>query len=421
MRMRLAVFTSQFPGRVNTFFARDMRALLDAGFEIDIFPLHPLDPAMWRFVPAILSPAVLPRERVHHLAASRFGGHARPRPARVARLLRDGARIVSESALHGPAVAAKSAYALTAAWRWATRGPRERFDHVLAYWGNYAATAAYAFRQLAAPEVPLSIVLHAGTDLYRQRVFFRRKLRAAARLFVVCEFNRTFLEQQYPDLYPEIAGKVAVHHLGLDLDAFTCRLDRATAAPVVGVGSFEAAKGFDDLVRAAGCLQRRDLPVPIRLIGAGPQLRHLEQLRRTEGVEHLVRIEEWQPPEAVHHAIAEAFALVHPSKRLGDAVPTVIKEAMALGTPVVASAIAGIPELLDGGRCGVLVPPASPERIADALAAFIGDESRRRALAGAARAHAERLFDIKRTGAAWASSLCAVTAPARSAHIDGSI
>ena len=45
--MRLAVFTAEFPGRINTFFARDMSALIRAGVEIDIFPIHPLRPEFW--------------------------------------------------------------------------------------------------------------------------------------------------------------------------------------------------------------------------------------------------------------------------------------------------------------------------------------------------------------------------------------
>jgi hypothetical protein len=48
--MRLAVFTNQFPGRVNTFFSHDIRALLDAGIDIDIFPFYSLDPTLWRYV-----------------------------------------------------------------------------------------------------------------------------------------------------------------------------------------------------------------------------------------------------------------------------------------------------------------------------------------------------------------------------------
>ena len=65
--MRIAVFTNKFPHRVSTFLARDLRALLDAGFEIDVFPFYPLDTTLWRYVPDILNDTVLPRAKIHHV------------------------------------------------------------------------------------------------------------------------------------------------------------------------------------------------------------------------------------------------------------------------------------------------------------------------------------------------------------------
>src|SRR5947209_18243823 len=48
----------------------DMRALVEAGVEIDIFPIYPLEPDLWRYVPAILAERHLPRERVHHASTT---------------------------------------------------------------------------------------------------------------------------------------------------------------------------------------------------------------------------------------------------------------------------------------------------------------------------------------------------------------
>ena len=67
--MKLAVFTSKYPARVATFFERDMRGLIDAGISVDVFPIHPLDDAMWHYADPMLD-QVLPRERVHHVVTS---------------------------------------------------------------------------------------------------------------------------------------------------------------------------------------------------------------------------------------------------------------------------------------------------------------------------------------------------------------
>src|SRR5438132_11662876 len=66
--VRLAVFTNEFPGRPVTFFSRDMRALVDEGCEVDIFPFYPLDAALWGDVGETLDDRVLPRERIHHIS-----------------------------------------------------------------------------------------------------------------------------------------------------------------------------------------------------------------------------------------------------------------------------------------------------------------------------------------------------------------
>jgi hypothetical protein len=58
--LRLAVFNNRFPGFVSTFFARDMRGLLESGVDVDVFAICPLEPELWRYVPDILNEQHLP-------------------------------------------------------------------------------------------------------------------------------------------------------------------------------------------------------------------------------------------------------------------------------------------------------------------------------------------------------------------------
>jgi glycosyltransferase involved in cell wall biosynthesis len=111
------------------------------------------------------------------------------------------------------------------------------------------------------------------------------------------------------------------------------------------------------------------------------------------GLAEQVTFRGWVAPAEVIAAMRAATVLVHPSIR-PDAMPTVLKEAIALGTPVIASDLAGIPEILDHGRCGVLVPPGNVEALAVAVARLLDDEGLRRTYADAGRAHAERKFDL---------------------------
>src|SRR6476661_3863671 len=197
-RMRLAVFTNQFPARLNTFFARDMRALLAAGAEIDVYPFYPVDQSCWPMVPAMLGPEFLPRERVRHLRRAEIARALAGWPARpAAAFLGDAARVVRAGMRFGVAPAAKAAYAASYAWATAKRFRGPAYDHVLAYWGNYAASAAYLFHRYTQPDVPFSMFVHARMDLYRQPAFLAEKLLYADNVFVVCEYNRRYLEQHY--------------------------------------------------------------------------------------------------------------------------------------------------------------------------------------------------------------------------------
>jgi hypothetical protein len=187
--MRLAVFTNQFPGRVNTFFARDVRSLLEAGFEVDIFPIYPIEPALWRFVPGCLGEDILRRDKVHHIGFNQILRSMRLIPQeKFTAFLRDTVAISSSAARFGVEPLAKSTYVFGKALAWAQQFT-DNFDHVLAYWGNYAATCAYLFNRLIDRPVRFSMFLHAGTDLYRKQVFLKQKLLYAQNIVVACEFN----------------------------------------------------------------------------------------------------------------------------------------------------------------------------------------------------------------------------------------
>ncbi|MEN6451591.1 MAG: glycosyltransferase [Thermoguttaceae bacterium] len=396
--MRLAIFTSEFPSHVSTFLARDIRGLLEAGIEVDVFPVRDPDGSLWQFVPDILNEATFPRERVHHLTMPRCLASAWPWSlSSFGKLLRDTIGVCASAAQYGPIPLAKSLYVLPKACAWARRPPGE-YDHVLSYWGNYAATCAREFHRLVGRPVPFSMFLHAGTDLYRTRVYMKQKLLYADNVFVVCEFNREYIRQKYPRLFPRIAQKIHLHHLGLNLADLPFQAEGRIPQRVVGVGRLDRRKGFDYLLRAAGELTRRGVDVDVQLVGGGQEEGNLRRLAADLGLGNRVTFLGWQPFAEVQAAMARAAVLVHPSPEIGDAVPTVIKEAQAVGTPVVGTTVAGIPELLDFGRSGILVPPREVIPLADAIGRLLADTSLRQQYALAGRQFAETHYDMWQNG-----------------------
>ncbi len=157
----------------------------------------------------------------------------------------------------------------------------------------------------------------------------------------------------------------------------------------VAVGGLTEEKGHRDLVLSwRRVLEERPRAV-LLVVGDGPLREELEDLAVAEGIlpEELEFLGHRDDPERL---IAAADVLVHPS--LMEGLGTVILDAMLLGVPVVATSVGGIPELVEDGVTGVLVPPRSPEALADAVAALLGDRKLARRLAAAARRRAEAAF-----------------------------
>jgi len=394
--MRLAVFTNQFPTQLAPFFARDMRSLLQADVDLEVFPLYPLDPSLWEYVSDLLSDRVLPRERVHHISArASVRAWRLSSLARLPAFVRDSVVLETGAVRYGVSAVAKTAYIALKAWAWAQRF--RRYDHILAYWGSYPASCAYLFHRLTDPRIPFSMFVRANADLHTTPIHLAMKMLYADNVFLSCEFNRQYLREKYDGIFPRLADKIHVHYSGLDLDELPFDPTGRPPAKVLAVGRFVELKGLQYVLRAAHALRQRGIAVKLELIGSGDQEAGLKQLAAELGLGGDVTFPGWLRPDEVLRAMRQATILVHPSVGL-DFMPNVIKEAMAVGTPVIASNLAGIPELLDAGRCGMLVPPGDLHALANGMESLLTNESLRVQYARAARLHLASQFDLRRNG-----------------------
>jgi glycosyltransferase involved in cell wall biosynthesis len=189
------------------------------------------------------------------------------------------------------------------------------------------------------------------------------------------------------------------------LSAHTCRSDRtvvihngvATARPrpprppgpvtVVSVGRLRAPKDFLTLVRAAALLEPGSFR--IRIAGDGPDRERLVAEIDRLGLAAAVDLLGTQPDVGALLDAADVFVLSSTSEGL----PMSVLEAMAAGLPVVASAVGGVPELVDG-ETGALVAPADPGALAAALARLVGEPQLRERLGAAGRRRAEAEFGL---------------------------
>lgn len=185
--------------------------------------------------------------------------------------------------------------------------------------------------------------------------------------------------------------RVVVVGNGIEVDAFPQTRHRGRVVTTVSV--LREGKGIEVLLDAVPMV--RDARFVI--VGDGP-LREKLEARGTNVTWLGFRRD-------VPELLAASDLFVLPS--LGDAYPTVLMEAMAAGLPVVATRVGGIPEIVDDGRTGILVPPGDAPALAGAISDLLDSPERREALGRAARAEAERRFSTR----AWVERLQEIYGP----------
>ena len=265
------------------------------------------------------------------------------------------------------------------------------------------ASAPAAVTRLASrwAKVPYTFTAHAK-DIFHESVRaddLRRKLGEAAAVITVSDYNHDYLTQAYG----AAAARVQRVYNGLDLEQFHYESPAERSPRIAAVGRLVEKKGFADLVEACAILRARGLVFRCEIVGTGPLEPALQALVQSRGLEGLVQLvgprPRWEVIEHVRSAAVLAAPCVVGPDGDRDGLPTVLLEAMALGTPCVGTAVTGIPELLNPGEAGLVVPEHDPAALAAALERFLTDPALRERVASQARRRMETDFDIRRTAA----------------------
>ncbi len=256
--------------------------------------------------------------------------------------------------------------------------------HLHAHFGTNAAAVAMLGRLLGGP--PYSVTIHGPEEFDAPGpLALGEKARHAAFVVAISHFTRSQLCR-----WCATADWPKIHVVRCGLDGVF--LDGAgTPVPprprLVSVGRLAEQKGQLLLVEASARLRDRGTDFELVIVGDGPMRDELEQLIDRLGLRDRVRITGFLDNRAVRRELEAARALVLPS--FAEGLPVVIMEAMALGRPVIATSIAGIPELVEPGRNGWLVPAGAVEPLVEAMAEVLAAdpaELDRMGRAGAARA-----------------------------------
>lgn len=380
----------KYPRLSETFILDEILALEAAGVEVSVFSLRQPDDARFHsdladvgaevtYLPAFGSAATM----------AAFGTLDRLRgstPGGLGRALRFLERVPAER--RAPLLVQGLALAESA---------RERsLDHLHAHFMTVAAHTALLAHVFTG--VPFTVTAHAK-DLYRDSVDverFRTVAEASAGLITVCEANRDYLRERF-GLPPEA---VEVIRNGLRLEA----LPRPVAGPrrplVLGVGRLVEKKGFHLLVEACAVLAGRGVDFECVVAGEGEERDRLARLVADLRLEDRVRLIGAADRGRIFGLLQEAALVAAPcvvgADGNRDALPTVLIEALAMGVPVVSTPIGGIPEIVEPGVEGLLVPAGDAGALADAIERLLRDPRLRSAMGSAGPRKAAARFDRSR-------------------------
>jgi colanic acid/amylovoran biosynthesis glycosyltransferase len=389
--MRIAYIMSRFPHLPETFILREMNEMEAQGCQVELYPLVSQG-----------QPVVHEAARPWLGRAHRFPLISRPvittnwrtlwrRPLLYLTLW---LRLVRENG-RSPGFLGRALYLFPKAVAAAAQMQTEQVDHIHAHYATHPALLAWLIHQLT--NIPYSVTVHAH-DIFVNTTMLATKLRDAAFVIAISEFNRDYLVRLLGDW---VRPKTVVIHCGIEPEQYG-RPVRSTRPPpcleILSIGSLQPYKGFPYLIAACADLRAAGIPFRCRLVGDGEERLHLTQLIAEHSLQEQVLLLGAKTETEVIDLLTAADCYVQPSIVTAsgkmEGIPVALMEALAAGVPVIASNLSGIPELVRPRQTGYLVPPGDAEALAAAVIHLYNHPREAIALAEAGRILVQAEFNL---------------------------
>jgi glycosyltransferase involved in cell wall biosynthesis len=278
--------------------------------------------------------------------------------------------------------------------RFAEEMQRNGVTHVHAHFATHPTVTALIIHRLTG--IPYSFTVH-GHDLHVEKRMLDRKVDASAFVVAISDYNRETMVDFCGD---DARRKIHVVHCGVDADVFEYRERPAHDGPLrlMNIGRFDEVKGHEYLVEACARLKERGVDFRCDIVGDGPRRGRIQERIEAAGLGDRVVILGAQPRPEVARLLREADVFVLPSVMAAngerEGIPVALMEAMVAGLPVVSTVLSGIPELVESGTSGWLVPPRDADALADALQRLADDPELRLRLGRAGHRKVREEFDL---------------------------
>lgn len=393
--LRIAFVVGHFPSLSETFILNQIIGLLERGHEVDIYSEFRGDTS--KVHPSVEKYQLLDRTFYLHPVSDNL----LERTATGLNLLlqhgqQDPNLFLRSLNLFQHRTLAASLWLLHTAPSLAQKPP---YDIIHAQFGTQGFRGRL-LRDLCAPWSKLVVTfrghdISSYVDCYGEKVY--QSLFKAGDFFLAnCEFFRQRVIQLGCD--PQ---KIIVHGSGIDCSQFAFMprsLKPQEPVRIATTGRLVEKKGIEYSIRAIGKLAQTRPNLEYHIVGEGPLRSNFEQLIQELGIAHLVTLHGQQPQRELIKILDQCHIFVAPSVTAADgnqdAPVNVLKEAMAMGLPVVSTQHGGIPELVQDGISGFLVPERDADALAERLTFLIDQPDRWEAMGEAGRAYVETHYNM---------------------------
>ncbi len=363
MAGRISYIMSRFPHLPETFILREMIALEQLGWQIELYPL------ILQHQNVIHQEALPWLARAHNVPWFSWGlltANVQTMISQPKKYISLWWRILREN-LSSPKFLLRALLLFPRAVWMAREFKKKDIVHIHAHYATHPALVAWLINQLTG--IPYSVTVHAH-DIFVEKPMLATKLHNAAFVSSISEYNREYLAQE---LGPWVREKTRIIRCGIDPVFY----DKGAIKPnygrleIISVGSLQPYKGYLYLIRTCAMLRDRGISFRCRIIGGGNLRPKLERMIRQNQLQDAVILLGPRTQDEVSLLLGTANCYAQPSivtvSGKMEGIPVALMEAMATGIPVVATCISGIPELVKEGDTGWLVPPEDSASLADAL------------------------------------------------------
>jgi colanic acid/amylovoran biosynthesis glycosyltransferase len=391
--VKIASFIPSFPVVSENFILSQLTALIDQGCEVDIFSHHSGDAS--KVHPDVEKYRLLDRTLYwadgsrRHRAALYLGRAAKSG-------FRDPAGFIRTL---NPRFG-RDALGVTQLYTAAPQLRQRKYDVIHCHFGTAAVVPALLRDCLGLPAKVITTFY--GSDVSRYPRL--RGMKCYEQLFARGDHFLALSESMRARLIalgcPE--DRLSVHHLGVRCDKIPFRPRQlAAGSPIrlVSAARLVEKKGLEYAIRAVAILREDKFDVQLEIFGDGPLRGSLESLINEFDLRDRVKLHGCATQPEIIRAIQRSHIFVLPSVTASDGdeegTPTAIIEAMASGLPVVSTQHSGIPEQIEDGVSGLLVPERDAPALANALKELLQEPTRWPTMVDAARTRAERSFDTR--------------------------